>query len=424
MKRISVFLSALFLSVSLFANQVADFVAETTDTIGTGTLTLNQVNGFARVSDAFSVGEIVYYSIKNGINRETGIGTVGAGNILQRTTPQVTLVAGVYDDSAPLSINLTGSSDVYISATADLLNQKFNIPSGLSDNQVLRADGTNAVQASPGFFVDNDGNVGIGTPTPARTLHLEGAVSDNIGVRQRIRNSSNSPSTFSGFEFGNDTAEVLVGMFLNSNSNTAYAGGNSFNIIQGGPFPLTFATNNQIALFVDGAGNVGINNNTPSNTLDVGGNTNISGTLEIGSSGITDDYKGALLHHTSDSGGGLFTQKDGGNPFVTLSGWDHSNGTKRVHVGGGLWESHSVNEVIFYTDPTNPTTAVNGGIARMTISKEGITSFHADKININTNKTPTSSTDTCTAGDVFLDSNYIYFCHANNTIVRGGMSTW
>lgn len=72
-------------------------VQETTLTSGTGPLTLTKALTYSRFSERFSVGDLADYEIKaaNG-DREWGIGTVGAGNTLARTTITGTLVAGIY----------------------------------------------------------------------------------------------------------------------------------------------------------------------------------------------------------------------------------------------------------------------------------------------------------------------------------------
>lgn len=97
-----------------------NFVKETTTTSGTGTLTLTAVTGWARFADAYANGDVVPYAIRNGNNREVGWGTVGAGNTLARTTVLATLVAGVYDDTAPAALTLAGESVVFTGTFAEL----------------------------------------------------------------------------------------------------------------------------------------------------------------------------------------------------------------------------------------------------------------------------------------------------------------
>ncbi len=94
---------------------VANWVEETTNTTGTGAVTLgNAVTGQTTFVQAFGTGVTdVIYSIESGNNRETGIGSYnGTTEVLTRTTPRSTLVAGIYDDTSPTPINLTGTSTV------------------------------------------------------------------------------------------------------------------------------------------------------------------------------------------------------------------------------------------------------------------------------------------------------------------------
>jgi hypothetical protein len=102
---------------------IKDLIREITTTTGAAlTLTLTQNTSYGRFSDAASVGQAVYYALRNGDNSEIGIGTVQAGNTLDRTTPLVTVVGGVYDDTTPVKITLVGTSTVALAPTASALN--------------------------------------------------------------------------------------------------------------------------------------------------------------------------------------------------------------------------------------------------------------------------------------------------------------
>lgn len=112
---------------------LADFVKESTTTTGTGTLTLTAMTGYARFSQAFAVGSMVYYSIRNGNNFESGIGQTGASNTLLRITVKSTLSGGVYTTSSPAALNLSGNSEVIATPIHDSLpfidnNGKFASP--------------------------------------------------------------------------------------------------------------------------------------------------------------------------------------------------------------------------------------------------------------------------------------------------------
>lgn len=97
-----------------------NLVKARTTTTGTGTVTLQAVTGWALFGAAYADGQVVPYAIENGDNREVGLGTVGAGNTLARTTVLATLTGGVYDDTAPAPISLTGESVVHSGPLAEL----------------------------------------------------------------------------------------------------------------------------------------------------------------------------------------------------------------------------------------------------------------------------------------------------------------
>lgn len=127
-------------------------VQETTTTTGTGTVTL-VASLWARVSGRFSVGNLMDYLIEdaNG-NKEWGLGTVGAGNTLARTTITGTLAAGVYTaGGAPL--NLSGV------ATVSCVEHEGSHPllSAISATFVALGTQTNSFGAPSGILVDESG---------------------------------------------------------------------------------------------------------------------------------------------------------------------------------------------------------------------------------------------------------------------------
>ena len=60
-----------------------DRVQETTTTGGTGTITLaGAVTGYRSFAQAFTIGDVTYYTIDNGSGEwEIGVGTVGSGTL-------------------------------------------------------------------------------------------------------------------------------------------------------------------------------------------------------------------------------------------------------------------------------------------------------------------------------------------------------
>jgi len=141
---------------------IYDLIKETTSTTGTVlNVTLTAVTGFGRFSDAAIPGEPVYYAIRNGDNSELGIGTVKTGNTIDRTTPLVTLVAGVYDSTAPTRISLLGASEVAIAPSAKALMDAANtLPLGGNSSKNFVATGTIA-SAGLSVALNVDGTVSV-----------------------------------------------------------------------------------------------------------------------------------------------------------------------------------------------------------------------------------------------------------------------
>jgi len=90
---------------------VADWVGESSATVGTGDLTLGgALPGYSGFFASAS-GE-VWYTIADGDNRESGIGTFDALTFF-RDTVHTTLVGGVYNDSGPQKIFLSGNAQIF-----------------------------------------------------------------------------------------------------------------------------------------------------------------------------------------------------------------------------------------------------------------------------------------------------------------------
>lgn len=97
--------------------EVGNWIGEVTTTTGTGPVTLGgQLDGFAswdNVPDG-----LVWYTIKDGNNKECGMGTLASG-VLTRTTVHATLFNGTFDDTTPSAISLSGLAEVYSTLTKE-----------------------------------------------------------------------------------------------------------------------------------------------------------------------------------------------------------------------------------------------------------------------------------------------------------------
>ena len=99
---------------------LANWVKQATATTGTGTMTLGSAEtSYVTFGDQFNDGDVVYYSIEDGNDREIGIGTYTvAGTTLSRDTVLETLVSGTFDNTSPAAITLSGSAIVSVSGSS------------------------------------------------------------------------------------------------------------------------------------------------------------------------------------------------------------------------------------------------------------------------------------------------------------------
>jgi lysophospholipase L1-like esterase len=108
---------------------LANWISETTATTGTGPISLGGASSadLLAFNTQYLTGSLVRYDVKDGNNRETGIGTLTSGTpwTLARTTIKETLVAGVFTKNPSVGITLSGSAVVSIDATAQDINSKI-----------------------------------------------------------------------------------------------------------------------------------------------------------------------------------------------------------------------------------------------------------------------------------------------------------
>jgi hypothetical protein len=159
----------------------ANLVQETTATTGTGTVTLAAMTGFARFSDRFATGDLVYYMIEDGANWEIGIGTVGASNTLARTVVSETMVAGTFSNSSPSAITLAGPTVVRCVMSQQAVSQQ-----GARRNLVING-AMNIAQVNPATALTTT------YPTNMSSLSLDcwytRQLTSALGVQQQIANS-------------------------------------------------------------------------------------------------------------------------------------------------------------------------------------------------------------------------------------------
>jgi hypothetical protein len=137
-----------------------------------------------------------------------------------------------------------------------------NLPTGAGDGHSLdAADG----DPKDVVYVDNNGNVGIGTTSPNYKVSIQASGNDYY-----LSLSENEPGGADGFEFqiapGGGTAKTRIG-YLRGN----FGSSSGFYIYNERNAPIRFGTNNIERMRITNTGNVGIGTTEPQYKLDVEG---------------------------------------------------------------------------------------------------------------------------------------------------------
>jgi hypothetical protein len=137
--------------------------------------------------------------------------------------------------------------------------------------------GTNSV---PRLRIESNGNVGIGTTTPATNLEVK---ANNAGTGGFfVGNISNNPSAFSEFGLYNDLGvSARAQFYMRSSTYGGADGANSFNIYTNAAAPINIGTGGVPRLRIDSSGRVGIGTTNPQSKLDVAGAVNVTGDISV-----------------------------------------------------------------------------------------------------------------------------------------------
>lgn len=110
---------------------LANRVRERTSTIGDGEITLDgAAYGAASFSAAYNVGDEAPYIIEENGHVEIGRGTLTSATTFRRDVIEATIVDGVYSDTSPEAIHLSGAATIYVGLTLSEWNSKSDVGHG------------------------------------------------------------------------------------------------------------------------------------------------------------------------------------------------------------------------------------------------------------------------------------------------------
>ena len=219
---------------------LANGIKETTGTSGTGTVTLASITGFTRFANGFANGALASYAIRDGNNWEWGVGTVGAGNTLARTTIIATLVAGTYTTTGATAITLaSGSAEVigvdHTGTTrpiSNLTGTSANLAAALTDETGTGSAvfGTNPTLtgATLAGTVAGGGNqlnnviIGASTPLAGSFTTLSASGQSYLRDRVQITGIGGAALTGMGVEIGFNTTTGVGQILSYDRTGSAY----------------------------------------------------------------------------------------------------------------------------------------------------------------------------------------------------------
>ena len=209
-------------------------------------------------------------------NERVGIGT---------TTPSQTLDVRSANDNTSVFQHTTNGSDARIELRAPEAGGTSRA------GQVFFDPDANFVGFRNGNInamgVDSSGNVGIGTTSPDAILHVNGAGGVNVPM------------------YVTSTDSVAGIAFSDSDSTT-----NTQVIVAAVGDDMRLTAGGSARMLIDSSGNVGINDTTPSYTLDVNGDINTTGDLRIGGTavGIWQDWTPSYLNFSATTSRAKYVQ--------------------------------------------------------------------------------------------------------------------
>ena len=333
-----------------------------------------------RLTNTYNTGDIsdflltpMYGTNQLQIRSATGTGVIalnGDGNVgIGTTTPgaKLDVQTNSFGNIARLgTTDGTNNPRMFIgsSATGMYIKQSHTTGAGGFDFQ-------NSVGGSK-LFIEEGGNVGIGTTNPAVKLDVQGS-NANGDVRLALANTSDGQDAYTLLLLGNDEYPAGSAGFRRYSSTHPMASVFDIANLEVGKH-ITFSTRSltyaQERMRINSDGNVGIGTTNPKFKLDVVA----PATMVLGGS---DDNLGATNNFNKSSrvGGIAYTNSDFPvNMMVHTSTASDSN----LYFGWGTGTMHSPTKIIFGTAGDTTTLSNSASTSRMFIHSNGNVSIGDD----------------------------------------------
>lgn len=412
--------------------RISSNVLETYMTAGTG-ITLS---GAAPMTVTNSLPDVTVSIAGGGINSVSGTYpnfTVTGTEVDGSTTNEIQTIDTLTVASNLLRIKLSGS------AVKTLATSNFATSPAGSSMQV-QYNNAGSFGALDSFTVSaNPDRVGIGVPTPTARLDIQGSGATSATNALRVRNSAgtnlltarndgylgigtNTPLSTLDILGGNTVDGLRVHLtgqvpYIAQFYNDAYSSTTSvfqYFAFNSGNFAMGSPSNKVVSIYTSASG---AGYSAPEISLTGDGNLKLlSGTGKLG----VNINPTAWVH--------VGNATTASTPSMLLSGSGYSGGTSTTTKPTFLIEPTGTTSTGWVTSGTKlGVNAESGFTGRfLDIQLSGVSKFNvqSDKINLSTSKTPSSASDTGTAGDICWDSNYIYVCIATNTWKRTAITTW
>ncbi len=253
----------------------------------------------------------IYHDGNNSYVTDTGTGGLylrGSNEIALRSSSNENIFLGLTDGSAYVyhngivklqttstGIDVTGTVKADTHFTSSDSNATLST-SGTGGTVRLRPNGISSENGQ--VTVDSSGKVGIGTTSPDEKLDVSRADVGNLAKFQTVDGTNNPRLTLS---------TTATGVKARSAFSTGIVG--SFEIeAAGGSSYIALNPNSSEAMRVKANGNVGIGTTSPSQTLDVAGNIQATGTRSIAALYDSNHY----MRLEGNSSGGILKGTDGG----------------------------------------------------------------------------------------------------------------